>query len=103
MQVGVDAFLLLAAALFSIGLYGAISKKSTIGVLMSLEIMSIAITLNFVTLNRFVTPGSMTGWFFAIFTMVTAAAEIGIGLALLIALYTRSRTAEVDDLTELKG
>ena len=59
MKVGLDAFLLLAAALFSIGMYGAISKKSTIGVLMSLEIMSIAITLNLVAIDRFVTPAAI--------------------------------------------
>ena len=103
MKVGLDAFLLLSAALFSIGMYGAISKKSTIGVLMSLEIMSIAITLNLVAIDRFVTPTAMTGWFFALFMMVTSAAEIGIGLALVIAIFRAGKTSEVSDLTELKG
>ncbi|MBK5210843.1 MAG: NADH-quinone oxidoreductase subunit NuoK [Coriobacteriia bacterium] len=103
MRVGLDAFLLLSAALFSIGIYGAISKKSTIGILMSLEIMSIAITLNLVAIDRFVTPAAMTGWFFALFMMVTSAAEIGIGLALVIAIFRAGKTSEVSDLTELKG
>lgn len=103
MQVGLEAFLLLSAAIFSIGLYGAISKKSTIAILMSLEIMSIAISLNLVAINRFATTSQMTGWFFTIFTMVTAAAEVGIGLGMIIAIYRRSHTAEVSDLTEMKG
>lgn len=103
MQVGLEAFLLLSSAVFAIGLYGAISKKSTIAILMSLEIMSIAISLNLVAINRFVTPSEMTGWFFTVFTMVTSAAEVGIGLGMLIAIYRRAHTSEVSDLDEMKG
>lgn len=103
MNVGLEAFLLLSAALFSIGLYGAISKKSTIGVLMSLEIMAIAISINLIAFSRWVTPEAMTGWFFTLFMMVISASEVGIGLALIIALYRRGRTSEVSDYTELKG
>lgn len=103
MQVGLPAFLLLAALLFSIGLYGAISKKSTIGILLSLEVMAIAISINLVAINRFVTMSEMTGLYVSIFTMVTSAAEVGIGLGLFIAIYTSGRTSEVTDLQELKG
>lgn len=103
MQVGLESFLMLAAALFAIGLYGAISKKSTIGVLMSLEIMSMAISLNFIALNRWVNPTVSDGWFFSVFQMVISAAEIAIGLALIVAIYRRGHTSEVSDLHELKG
>jgi len=101
--VDFTAVLLLAAALFCIGLFGALSRKSAVGILMSLEMMGLAVIINLVTLGRFVTPHPLDSWFFAVFLMVIAAAEIGIGLALTIALYRRSHTSEVDELDRLKG
>jgi NADH:ubiquinone oxidoreductase subunit K len=103
MEVGIHAFLALAAVLFSIGIYGALSKKSTIQVLMSLELMAIAININLLAFSRFITPETMSGQFFAIFAMVISAAEIGLGLALIVAIYRASHKSEVDDFTELKG
>jgi NADH-quinone oxidoreductase subunit K len=103
MRVGLEAFLLLAGALFSLGLYGAVSKKGAVQVLMSLELMAVAVNLNLVAFNRFRTPVEMTGWFFTLFAMVVSAAEIGLGLALVLAIYRRSRTSEVTGLSDLKG
>ena len=93
----------LAAALFSLGLYGAVSKKSAVMVLMSLEIMAVAVNLNMVALSRFITPVAMTGQFFSVFTMVVSAAEIGLGLALILAIYRRSRSIELSTMERLKG
>jgi NADH-quinone oxidoreductase subunit K len=70
---------------------------------MSLELMAIAININLVALSRFVTPRAMDGLFFAVFTMVVSAAEVGLGLALVLAIYRQSRQSEVDELSELKG
>lgn len=103
MRAGIEAFLTLAAVLFSLGLYGAVSKRGAVQVLMSLELMAIAVNINLVAFSRFVTPLEMTGWFFAVFAMVISAAEIGLGLALVLAIYRRSRTSEVTGLSELKG
>jgi NADH:ubiquinone oxidoreductase subunit K len=103
MELGLNAYLLLAAALFSMGLYGAVSKKGAVQVLMSLELMSVAVDLNLIAFSRYVTPIEMTGQFFAVFVMVVSAAEIGLGLALVVAIFKASRTAEVDELAELKG
>jgi NADH-quinone oxidoreductase subunit K len=103
MRVGLEAFLILGALIFSLGVYGAVSKKGAIQVLMSLELMSIAIGINLIAFARFRTPQEMTGWFFTVFTMVISAAEVGLGLALVLAIYRRSRTSEVTDLSELKG
>lgn len=103
MQVGPGAFLALAAVLFSLGLYGAVSKRSAVMVLMSLEIMAVAVNLNMVALSRWVTPEAMTGQFFSIFTMVVSAAEIGLGLALVLAIYRRSRSVELSTMDRLKG
>lgn len=103
MRVGLEAFLLLGAALFSLGLYGAVSKKGAVQVLMSLELMAIAVNVNLVAFTRFRTPTEMTGWYFALFAMVISAAEVGLGLALVLAIYRRSRMSEVTGLSELKG
>lgn len=101
--VGLEAVLILGTIVFSIGLYGALSKKSIVGILISLEIMAIAISINLVAINRFVTLSQMTGLYMTIFTMVTSAAEIGIGLGLIIAIYRARESSEVTDLEELKG
>jgi len=103
MQVGLLPFMGLAAVLFSLGLYGAVSKKSAVMVLMSLEIMAVAVNLNMVALSRFVTPTAMTGQFFSVFTMVVSAAEIGLGLALILAIYRRSKSIELSTMERLKG
>jgi NADH-quinone oxidoreductase subunit K len=103
MNVGLPAFMGLAALLFCLGLYGAISKKSAVMVIMSLELMANGVNINLVALSRFVTPEAMTGQFFAVFMMVVAAAEIGLGLALVLALYRRAKTVELDQIDELRG
>ncbi len=103
MNVGLPAFLLLGAALFALGLYGAVSKKAAVQVLMSLELMSIAVNINLMAFSRFVTPAVMTGQFFTLFAMVISAAEVGLGLALILAIYRSSQSSEVSGLTELKG
>lgn len=103
MTVGLDAFLILATVLFSIGLFGALAKKSAIMVLMSLELMANAVNILLVAASRFVTPATMDGWFFAVFSLVVSAAEIGLGLSLVLALYRKVRTAELDRLDTLKG
>jgi len=102
-QVGLEAFMILSAILFSIGIYGVLTKKATIQILMSVELMAMALTINVVAINRWVTPADMTGWFFALFEMAFAAAELGLGLALVIALYRSAVTSEITDFEELKG
>jgi NADH-quinone oxidoreductase subunit K len=101
-KVGLEAFMMLSAVLFCIGLYGVLSKKSVVQVLMSVEVMAMAITINVVAINRWVTPTDVTGWFFALFEMALAAAELGLGFALVIALYRSARTVEVKDFDEMK-
>jgi NAD(P)H-quinone oxidoreductase subunit 4L len=101
--VGLPHFLVLAATLFAIGLYGAISKKSAIMVMMSLELMANAVNINLMALSRFVTPEAIDGMFFAMFMMVVAAAEIGLGLALVLAIYRRAGTIETERIDRLRG
>jgi NADH:ubiquinone oxidoreductase subunit K len=103
MTIGLPAYLVLGAVLFSLGLYGAVSKKGAVQVLMSLEIMSVAVDLNLLAFSHYVTPQAMTGQFFTVFVMILSAAEIGLGLALVVAIFKASRSAEVTELSELKG
>ena len=103
MTVGLAHLLVLAAVLFGIGTYGVLSRKSAIIVLMSLELMANAVNINLVAFSRFVTPEAMTGQFFAVFSMVVSAAEIGLGLALVLAIYRQKRSVELEEFQELKG
>jgi NADH-quinone oxidoreductase subunit K len=101
--VGLPHFLTLAALLFGIGLYGALSRKNVVHVMMSLELMANAVNINLVAFSRFVTPEKLTGQFFSVFSMVVSAAEIGLGLALVLAIYRRKRSVELDAMQEQKG
>ena len=100
--VGLEAFMMLAAVLFSLGLYGAISKRSTIQLLISFELMAMAISINLVAIDRWVTPVRATGQFFALFEMALAAAEIAIALALVVAIYRSAQSTEVEDFSQLR-
>lgn len=103
MTVGLPHLLALAALLFGIGMYGALSRKNAVHVMMSLELMANAVNINLVALSRFVSPDKLTGQFFSVFSMVVSAAEIGLGLALVLAIYRRKRSVELDAMQELKG
>ncbi|MGB4441869.1 MAG: NADH-quinone oxidoreductase subunit NuoK [Coriobacteriia bacterium] len=103
MTVGLPHLLTLAALLFGIGMYGALSRKNAVHVMMSLELMANAVNINLVALSRFVTPEALTGQFFAVFSMVVSAAEIGLGLALVLALYRSKKSVELDAMQDLKG
>ena len=103
LTVGLREFLVLSAVLFALGIYGAMSKKSAIMIMMAIELMTNAVNIALIAMSRFLTPALMTGQFFAAFIMVVSAAEIGLGLALVLALYKRTRTVEVDRIEKLKG
>ena len=103
MTVGLPHLLTLAALLFGIGMYGALSRKNAVHVMMSLELMANAVNINLVALSRFITPEALTGQIFSVFSMVVSAAEIGLGLALVLAIYRSKRSVELDAMTELKG
>lgn len=101
-MVGLEGYLLLAAALFCIGLYGAFVKRNVISVLMSVELMVNAVNINLVAFNRFLAPAKVTGHIFAIFVIVVAAAEIGVGLAIILNIYRSRNTTNVEDFNILK-
>jgi len=91
-------WLTVAAALFCLGLYGALSRRNAIGVLMGIELMLNAVNINLVAFWRFITPQALTGQVFVIFVIAIAAAEVAVGLAIIISAYRRRNTVVVDDL-----
>ena len=95
-------WLAVAAALFCIGLYGALSRKSAIGVLLGVELMLNAVNINLVAFWRYITPQALTGQVFAIFVIGVAAAETAVGLAIIISAYRRRRTVIVDELDTMR-
>ncbi len=96
-------YLLVAAALFSIGFYGAMARKNAIAILMGIELMLNAVNLNLVAFWRYVKPEVPTGQAFAIFVLTVAAAEAAVGLAIIIAIYRSRDTVNVEELNLLKG
>lgn len=98
-----SCFIGLSAVLFGIGIYGAIAKKNAIAVLISIELMLGAVNINLVAFNKYLTPDAFVGQIFAIFVITVAAAEVGLGIALTIALARRRDTSDPDDLDWLKG
>jgi NADH:ubiquinone oxidoreductase subunit K len=99
-----QVFLVISAALFSIGLLAALSRRHAIFILIGIEMMLAAANLNFIAFWRFSPqPRSPTGIMIAIFSIAIAAAEAAVGLALVIAVYRHYRTTNVDHLNQLKG
>ncbi len=95
-------WLIAAAALFCIGLYGALSRRNAIGILMGIELMLNAVNVNLVAFWRYITPQALTGQVFAIFVITIAAAEAAVGLAIIISAYRRRDTVIADDLDSMK-
>ena len=95
-------YLYLAAILFTIGLFGVITRRNVIGILMSLELMFNAVNINLVAFNRYVTPDTLTGQIFAIFIVVVAAAEATVGLAIVLLLYRNWRGIKTDNINVMK-
>jgi NADH-quinone oxidoreductase subunit K len=101
--VPASAFLSLALILFCIGLYGALTKRNTVIVLISIELMLNAVNINLVTFSKYGIMPNITGQIFALFVMAVAAAEVAVGLAILIALYRNKKTVNIDEMNELKN
>lgn len=96
-------YLLVAAAMFCIGVYGVLSRRNAVAILMSVELMLSAVNINLVAFWRYVSPLQMSGQAFAAFVFVIAAAEAAVGLAIVIAIYRNRRSLVVEDVNLLKG
>ncbi|KUG04894.1 nadh-ubiquinone oxidoreductase chain k [hydrocarbon metagenome] len=101
-MIGLPHYLLLGALVFSIGAFGVITRRNAVAVLMSVELMLNAVNINFVAANKFVAAGTAVGQLFSVFVIVVAAAEIAVGLALIISIYRQRGTVDLHDFNLLK-
>jgi NADH-quinone oxidoreductase subunit K len=99
--MGLQAYLLLAAVVFSIGLFGVLTRRNTIGILLGIELMLNAININLVAFSRF--HGQVNGMVFTLFAICITVAEVALGLALVILLFRSRRTVVADHIDLLKG
>jgi NADH:ubiquinone oxidoreductase subunit K len=95
-------YLALAAILFAIGVFGVLTRRNAVGILMSLELMFNAANINLVTFNKYIGPDNLTGQIFATFIIVVAAAEAVVGLAIVLLLYRNWRGIDVDRINIMK-
>ena len=96
-------YLALSALLFLIGMFGALSRRNTIGILMSIELMFNAANLNLAAFNRYLHPEAVWGNAVSLFIIAVAAAEAVVGLALVLAIYRKMDTVYAEDMNLLKG
>ncbi len=102
MEIGLGHYLSLAAILFGIGFFGALTRRNAVGLLMSIELMFNSVNINLVAFNRYITPSDFTGQVFAVFTIVIAAAEVTVGLAIVLLIYRNFRDVFVDNINLMK-
>lgn len=95
-------FILVGMALFSIGLYGVITRKNAVLILASVELMLAAVNINMVTFDTYLQDQLHAGQIFSLFIIALAAAEVGIGIAIILLIFRNLRTADVDSLDLMK-
>ena len=100
MTIGLEHYLVVSALLFALGLMGVIVRRNLLIIYMSLELMLNAANLVLVAFSRF--TNNLDGQVFVFFTITVAAAEVAVGLALIVAIYRKRQTTQVEDLTTLK-
>jgi NADH-quinone oxidoreductase subunit K len=100
-SVSLQGYLVLAAVLFAVGLFGVVTRRNTIGILLGIELMLNAVNINLVAFARF--NGDVVGMVFTLFTISITVAEVALGLALVILIFRVRRTAIADHLDLLRG
>ncbi|MBA7645342.1 NADH-quinone oxidoreductase subunit K [subsurface metagenome] len=102
MSLGLYHYLILSAILFSIGLYGVLAKRNAVIILMCIELMLNAVNITLVAFSRYVVPALLTGQIFALFVIVVAAAEVAVGLAIILAIYRGLKDIDVTKINLMK-
>jgi NAD(P)H-quinone oxidoreductase subunit 4L len=100
--IGLTHYLVLSAVLFCIGLYGALTRRNAVIILMCIEIMLNAVNISLVAFSSYVVPLMLTGQVFAIFVMVVAAAEVAVGLAIIFAIYRHFTDIDINNINMMK-
>jgi NADH:ubiquinone oxidoreductase subunit K len=101
-MVSLSYYLIFAAALFCIGLYGVLARKNAVAIMMGIELMLNAVIVNVLAFWRFRTPDQITGQAFAVVVFAVAAAEVAVGLALFISTFRQRNTIAADEIDLLK-
>ena len=99
--MGLNQFLILSAFLFCTGIYGVLARKNAVLVLMSIELMLNAVNINLVAFSAF--RGNVSGQVFALFVITIAAAEVGVGLAIVLMLYRNRASIDLDQVDAMRG
>ena len=97
----VNQFLILGALLFCMGVYGVLTRKNAVMVLLSIELILTSVNINLLAFDRL--NGNVEGNVFALFVIAIAAAEVGVGLAMVMLIYRNRKSISLDDLSEMKG
>ena len=102
-SASLDSYLLVSSALFSLGVFGLLMRRNLIAMLISLELVLNSASLNFVAINRFCLADKSLGQVFTIFIVALAAAEVCIALSLILWLYRKKESVNIEEANELKG
>jgi NADH:ubiquinone oxidoreductase subunit K len=101
-MVPLENYLLLSAVMFSLGVYGVLARRNAVLILMSVELMLNAVSMNFIAFAAYLDPSAAIGAIFAVFIITVAAAEVGLALAIVIRLFRNRQTSNVDEAAVLK-
>jgi NADH:ubiquinone oxidoreductase subunit K len=101
-MIPINNFLILSTILFSLGMYGVLARRSAVLIIMSVELMLQAVSINFIAFAVYLFPDAFTGMIFAVFVITVAAAEVGLALAIVLRLYRNKGTANVDEADIMK-
>ena len=101
-MIPIENFLVLSSILFSLGIYGVLARRSAVLILMSIELMLQAVSINFIAFAVYLYPEQFTGLIFAIFVITISAAEVGLALAIVLRIFRNKATANVDEVDVLK-
>lgn len=103
MELTILYYLIPSLIMFCCGLYGFITRRNMIAILISLELMLNAVDINFVVFNRFLFPGELEGMFFTLFAIALAAAETALAIAIIVNVFRVSENIDVADVTKMKN
>jgi NAD(P)H-quinone oxidoreductase subunit 4L len=101
-QIPLEAFLFVSAIIFSLGVYGVLSRRNAVQILMSVELMLNAVAVNFVAFGTYTDPELFRGIIFGIFVIIVAAAEVGLALGIILNVFRARGTSNVDEVSELR-
>ena len=102
MNIGLEHYLVLSAVLFGIGLFGVFSRRNAVIILMSVELMLNAVNISMVAFSSYIVPAVLTGEIFSIFIMIIAAAEVTVGLGIILAIYRGLADIDTNNINLLK-